>query len=113
MHRPRQLSSALRAQTRHQSTIARMRPPPGYASPARAHLDSDRPALPGAPVEPNYAQPIGPDFRDPTRRKKPVSVISFVLCVSIAIYGALFVDWGPQEHCFSPVRLTHILLDTG
>ncbi|CEG71450.1 hypothetical protein RMATCC62417_07180 [Rhizopus microsporus] len=45
-----------------------------------------------------------PNAMAPTPRARQIQVLSWVLSVSLTGYIVLFADFGPEKHCFTPVR---------
>lgn len=50
-------------------------------------------------------RPDLPDGRLPSRFQRWTQIVAGTASLGIAVYCALFADWGQREHCFSPVSL--------
>ncbi|KAI5476963.1 pyridoxamine-phosphate oxidase [Pseudohyphozyma bogoriensis] len=56
------------------------------------------------PVPPPVHPSQLPQFVAPSRASKALQIGAFSLCTGIAFYSVLIYDFGPQEHCFMPIR---------
>ncbi|KAI9312199.1 hypothetical protein BX666DRAFT_2031368 [Dichotomocladium elegans] len=45
-----------------------------------------------------------PESLAPTMKARRIHLLTWAISIPLAGYVALFADFGPQDHCFSPLR---------